>query len=78
MIVPIVYIVGFLLTFFAASFAVARYCRCDDPADPDMFLPDMFLPVVMFTLAWPISVPLTAAIFLLLGIATLAIKMAGR
>lgn len=72
MIVPIVYIVVFLLTFFAASFAVARYSRCDNPTDPDT----LWL-LVPSALMWPITVPLFAAILLLVGIAKLAEKMAG-
>ena len=72
MIVPIVYIVVFLLTFFAASFAVARYSCCDDPADPETF----FL-LVAFALMWPVMVPLLAATFLLMGIAMLAKKLTG-
>ena len=68
----IVYIVVFLLTFFAASFAVARYSCCRDPTDPDTFLL-----LVGYALVWPISVPWTAAGFLLLGIAMLASELAG-
>lgn len=68
----IVYIVIFLLTFFAASFAVARCSYWDDPTDPDTFLR-----LVAVALAWPFTVPLTAAIFLLLGIAMLANKLSG-
>ena len=71
MIVPIVYIVVFLLTFFAASFAVAR-CSCDDPTRPDTFLL-----LVASALAWPVTVPLIAAILLLMGIAILAKKLTG-
>ena len=70
--VLIVYIVGFLLTFFAASFAVARYSCYRDPTDPGTFLL-----LVGYALVWPISVPWTAAGFLLLGIAMLAKKLAG-
>lgn len=69
MIVPIVYIVVFLLTFFAASFAVVR-SSCDDPTHPDTFLL-----LVASALAWPVTVPLFAAIFLLMGIAMLAKKL---
>ena len=72
MIVPIIYVVVFLLTFFAASFAVARYCYGDDPTDPGTF----FL-LVGVALVWPVTVPLFAAIFLLMGIAMLAEKLAG-
>ena len=68
----IVYIVVFLITFFAASFAVARYSYYDDPTDPDTFLL-----LVAAALAWPFTVPLTAAIFFLLGIAMLAESLAG-
>lgn len=68
----IVYVVGFLLTFFVASFAVARCCWCADPTDLDTF----FL-LVAFALARPLTVPLTAAILLLLGIAMLANGLAG-
>ena len=70
--VLIVYVVGFLLTFFVASLAVARCCRRDDPTDPDTFFP-----LVAFALAWPLMVPLTAAILLLLGIAMLAEELTG-
>lgn len=68
----VLYIVVFLLLFFAASFAVARWSREKDPTDPDTFLL-----LVGFALAWPVTVPLTAAIFLLMGIALLANKLAG-
>lgn len=72
MIVPIIYVVVFLLTFFVASFAVARYCRCDDPTDPGTF----FL-LVGFALVWPVTVPLIAAILFLVGIAKLAEELSG-
>ena len=71
MIVPIIYVVVFLLTFFMASFAVARY-YCEDPTDPGTF----FL-LVGYALMWPVTVPLFAAIFLLMGIAMLAEKLSG-
>lgn len=71
MIVCIVYVVVFLLVFFAASFAGAR-CSCYDPTRPDMLLL-----LVALALLWPVSVPLTAAIFLLMGIAILAKKLTG-
>lgn len=67
----IVYIVVFLLVFFVASFAVARWSS-HDPTDPDTFLL-----LVGAALAWPVTVPLTAAIFLLFGIAMLANKLSG-
>ena len=67
----VLYIVLFLLLFFAASFAVARWSREDPTA------PNTFLLLVGFALAWPVTVPLTAAIFLLMGIALLANKLAG-
>lgn len=72
MIVPIVYIVLFLLTFFVASIVVARCSRCDDPTNPDTF----WL-LVSSALMWPITIPLTAAILFLIGIAKLAEKIAG-
>ncbi len=65
----VLYIVVFLLLFFAASFAVARWSREDPTA------PDTFLLLVGFALAWPVTAPLAAAIFLLMGIAMLAIKL---
>jgi hypothetical protein len=71
-IVPIVYIVVFLLTFFAASFAVARYCHGEDPIKPETF----FL-LAGYALMWPVTVPLFAAILLLMGIAILAEKLTG-
>ena len=70
--VLIVYVVGFLLTFFMASCAVARYCWHADPTDPETFFP-----LVAFVLVWPLTVPLTAAILLLLGIAMLAEELTG-
>lgn len=68
----IVYMVVFLLAFFVASFAVARCSSCANPTDLDAFLL-----LVAVALAWPITVPLFAAIFLLVGIAKLAEKIAG-
>ena len=72
MIVPLVYIVVFLLTFFAASFAVARCSCCDDPTDPETLLL-----LAGFALMWPVMVPLLAATFLLMVIAILAKKLTG-
>ena len=72
MIVPVVYIVVFLLTFFAASFAVARYSWRNNPTDPDV----LWL-LVPSALMWPVTIPLAAAIFFLIGIAKLAEKLAG-
>ena len=66
----IVYMVVFLLAFFVASFAVARCSSCDNPTDPDTFLL-----LVAVALAWPLTVPLTAAISLLFGVAMLAEKL---
>ena len=68
----IIYIVGLLLTFFAASLVVAIYCRFYDPTEPETFGP-----LVGYALVWPITIPFTAAIVLLLGIAMLAKKLAG-
>jgi hypothetical protein len=68
----IIYIVGLLLTFFAASFAIACWGGLYDPTEPETFLL-----LVGYALVWPISVPWTAAGFLLLGIAMLASELAG-
>ena len=72
MISLIVYTVVFLLTFFAASYMIARFSYCDNPTDSDTFLV-----LVAVALAWPLAIPVAAAIFLLLGIATLAETLAG-
>lgn len=72
MIVCIVYVVVFLLTFFVASFAVARYSYRDNPTDPVVF----WL-LVPFALAWPIMVPITVAIIFLVCIAKLAEELSG-
>jgi hypothetical protein len=65
----VAYIVAFLFTFFAASFLVARY-NYEDPTEPLNFLL-----LVGASLIWPISVPLTIAIMLLLFIAKLAVGL---
>ena len=62
----IVYIVVFLLMFFVACFAVARWSYQDPTA------PDTFLLLVGAALAWPVTAPLAVAILLLFGIAMLA------
>lgn len=72
MIVLIVYVVVFLLVFFVASAAVARCCPCSNPTDPEEFLG-----LAAYALAWPITIPLTAAILLLFGIARLAEELTG-
>ena len=66
------YIVVFIFTFFAGSFMVAR-CTYESPTHPTNFTLLMGA-----SLIWPITLPLTGAIFLLLGIACLAEKLAGR
>lgn len=68
---PVAYIAVFLFTFFMGSFAVARYGP-DKPTDP---IP--FLLLVGSALVWPVTVPLTSAILLLIGIAKFAIKLSG-
>ena len=65
----VVYIGVFLLSFFAESFVVSRY-TCEDPTSPDTFFP-----LVGLALAWPITIPFAAIIFLLIGIAKLAIEL---
>lgn len=69
--VLVTYIAVFLLTFFVASIVVTRF-GCDDPTSPDTFLP-----LVAFALVWPVTVPVTAVIFILVCIAKLAIKLSG-
>ena len=71
MIVPIVYTVVFLLVFFVASVAAVRRSPCEDPTDPDTFWSS-----ALFALIWPITIPLTATMLLLMGIAKLAEKLA--
>ena len=68
----IAYIAVFVFTFFAASFLMAR-CTYESPTEPNNF----FL-LVGVSLVWPLTVPLAVAIFLLLGIASLAKRLAGR
>jgi hypothetical protein len=65
------YMVVFLFTFFAASFIVSRYSY-DHPTDPPIFLL-----LTGGSLIWPITVPLAVLILLLLGIAELAVRLAG-
>ena len=72
MIVPIVYTVVFLLVFFVASVVAVRRSPCEDHTDPDTFWP-----LTGFALIWPITIPLTATMLLLMGIAKLAEKLAG-
>lgn len=66
------YIVVFVVTFFAGSFLIAR-CTYESPTHPTNFTL-----LVGVSLVWPITLPLTGAIFLLLGIACLASRLAGR
>jgi len=66
------YMVVFVFTFFGASFVVAR-CSNESP-----MAPENFLLLVGLSLVWPITLPLAGAIFLLLGIACLAEKLADR
>ena len=72
MIVPIVYTVVFLLTFFVVSVVVSRCSPWDDLTHPETF----FL-LAGYALMWPIMVPLTVAIFFLFGIAKLVEKLIG-
>lgn len=67
----VVYIVIFLFTFFAGSFMVARY------GDESPTKPLNFLMLVGASLIWPITVPLTLGIILLLSIAKLATILSG-
>lgn len=62
----VLYIVILLLTFFAASFLVARYTYESPTAPTNVLL------LAGVSLVWPITVPLFTAIFLLVGIAQLA------
>lgn len=66
------YIAVFIFTFFAGCFLVAR-CAHESPTGPTNFAL-----LVGAALVWPITVPLSVAIFLLFGIARLADKMADR
>ena len=65
----VVYIVVFLYTFFVACFMVARY------ADASPMEPSNFLILVGASLIWPITLPLTVVITLLLFVAELATKL---
>ena len=67
-----VYIAVFAFTFFAASFLIAR-CTHESPTEPFNFTL-----LVGVSLVWPLTVPLAVAIILLLGIASLAKRLAGR
>ena len=66
------YIAVFIFTFFAGSFLVARLTH-ESPTQPTNFSL-----LVGASLVWPITLPLTGAIFLLYGIASLAAALAGR
>lgn len=66
----VVYIVVFLFTFFAGSFMVSL--NKDNPTNPHTFLM-----LVGASLVWPITVPLTVSILILLVIAKLAITLSG-
>lgn len=65
------YIAVFLFTFFAGSFLVARSTHMS-PTEPTNFAL-----LVGSLLVWPLALPLAGAIFLLIGIAMLAEKLAG-
>ena len=67
----VAYIVVFFFTFFAGSFMVARF------GDESPTAPSIFLMLVGASLIWPITIPLTTAILLLICIAKLAIKLSG-
>lgn len=66
-----VYIVVLSFTFFAGSFMVARHGH-EDPTEPSNFFT-----LVGASLMWPITIPLVAAILLLLGMAKLAERLSG-
>lgn len=66
------YIVVFIFTFFAGSFLIAR-CAHESPTEPTNFALLMGA-----SLIWPIALLLVGAIFLLLWMACLAEKLAGR
>lgn len=68
----IAYIAVFVFTFFAASFLISR-CTYESPTEPVNFTL-----LVGLSLVWPITLPLGGAIILLLGIASLAKRLAGR
>lgn len=67
----VAYIAVFLFTFFAESFLFARHLHAD-PTEPLNFLM-----LVGLSLVWPITIPLTTAIPLLVYIAKFATKLAG-
>lgn len=66
------YIAVFIFTFFAGCFLVARFTH-ESPTEPN----NLTL-LAVASLVWPITLPLSVAIFLLFGIARLADKMADR
>jgi len=65
----VAYMVVSLLTFFAGSFIVARYCH-----EGPMY-PPYFLILVGVSLIWPITLSLTAAIILFILAAKLATRL---
>lgn len=67
----VAYIVVFLFIFFAASLMVARYGN-ESPTEPPTFLA-----LVAASLLWPITLPLTMVIILLIFIAKLAVILSG-
>ena len=68
------YIVVFVFTFFAGSFLLARYGSESDESPTE---PENFLMLVGASLIWPLTVPLTTAIMLLIYIAKWATRLSG-
>ena len=69
----IAYAVVSLVVFLVESFVAVRYSFADPLDDPEICLM-----LVGLSLIWPITVPLFAAILLLIGTAKLAKKLAER
>ena len=65
----VAYIVVFVFAFFAGSFILVRYGH-EDPTEPSNFSL-----LVGASLIWPITIPLTTTVLLLLCIAKLAINL---
>jgi len=72
----VAYIVVFVVTFFVGSFLLARYGSesGESPMEPLDF---NFLMLAVFSLMWPITVPLATATMILIYVAKLATRLSG-
>ena len=68
----IVYMAVFTITFFAASFLIAR-CTYESPTEPSNFLMSVGL-----SLMWPLTLPLAVTIYLLFVLARMAEALAEK